>query len=135
MGESVGLDPWSLSAARLSEEAWRKVQPIYLQRLAKLADEFQEARSKHLGSADLTDVAQAIGAGRVGLLLVEADRKVPGRFDPITGLVEFHDLAHPEIDDLLDDLAESVLKRGGEVVIVPRDRMPTRTGAAAIYRF
>jgi len=34
-----------------------------------------------------------------------------------------------------DDLAELVLKMGGEVVIAPAERMPSATGLAAIYRF
>jgi hypothetical protein len=39
------------------------------------------------------------------------------------------------VDDLLDDLGERALKAGGEVVIVPAERMPTDTGVAAVYRF
>jgi hypothetical protein len=44
-------------------------------------------------------------------------------------------LDNPEIDDLLDDLAEMVIKKGGQVVIVPVERMPTITGVSAIQRF
>ena len=62
-------------------------------------------------------------------------RQVPGRIDAATGEIEFADLADPEVDDLLDDLSEWVLKMGGQVVIVPKERMPTLTGVAAIYRF
>jgi hypothetical protein len=47
----------------------------------------------------------------------------------------FRDPAHPEVDDLLDDIAELALKMGGEVVVVPSDRMPGETGVAATYRF
>jgi hypothetical protein len=36
---------------------------------------------------------------------------------------------------LLDDLSAVVLQNGGEVIIVPAERMPTDTGLAAIYRF
>lgn len=36
---------------------------------------------------------------------------------------------------MLDDLAEEVLRRGGEVVVAPHDAMPTATGLAATYRF
>jgi hypothetical protein len=36
---------------------------------------------------------------------------------------------------VLDDLGELVVNKGGEIVIVPAERMPTRTGIAAIYRF
>ena len=73
--------------------------------------------------------------GRVGTLLIEAEREVPGRIDAATGRVEFAELAHPDVDDTLDDLAEMVLKAGGRVVVVPAARMPSTTGVAAIYRF
>ncbi len=47
----------------------------------------------------------------------------------------FADLNDTDVDDVLDDLAEVVLGAGGEVVVVPTDRMPTPTGLAAIYRY
>jgi hypothetical protein len=36
---------------------------------------------------------------------------------------------------MFDDLAELVLAKGGEIVVVPAERMPTDSGLAAIYRF
>jgi hypothetical protein len=73
--------------------------------------------------------------GRVATLLIEANRQLPDRIDAATGDVEFDDLAPLEIDDALDDLGALALKMGGEVVIVPAERMPTETGIAAIYRY
>jgi hypothetical protein len=55
--------------------------------------------------------------------------------DATSGRITFGDLEHPEVDDLLDDLAELVLKMGGQVVVVPAGRMPTPTGVAATFRF
>jgi len=52
-----------------------------------------------------------------------------------TSDVEFDDLAHPEVDDVLDDLGVLAMKMGGHVVVVPTERMPTETGVAAIYRY
>jgi hypothetical protein len=49
--------------------------------------------------------------------------------------VERADLANPEVDDVLDDLAAFVARQGGEVVVVPPERLPTETGLAAVYRF
>jgi hypothetical protein len=66
---------------------------------------------------------------------VEADRQVPGHVDPLNGRIEFGNLSHPQVDDLIDDLAELVLNKGGQVVVAPAERMPTDTGAAAIYRY
>jgi hypothetical protein len=41
----------------------------------------------------------------------------------------------PGAGDVLDDVAEAVLRNGGEVIVVPRERMPASTGLAAIYRY
>lgn len=41
----------------------------------------------------------------------------------------------PETDDLIDDVAEAVTLTGGEVVVVPTERMPVGTGLAATYRY
>jgi hypothetical protein len=135
MGDGIGADPGSISRDQLRQEAWRTAEPQYLKRLSNLVNDFEQARSKQLGSADLADVAQAMIAGRVGKLLVEADRQIPGQIDVASGRIEFGDLADPEVDDILDDFAELTLKMGGEVVVVPAERMPSTTGAAATYRF
>lgn len=129
----VNADSISLDALRA--RAWGLVQPYYLERLAGLIDAFQAAHAKQLGSGDLSDLGAAVVAGRVGTLLVDADRVVPGRLDVQTGAIEPGTLAAPDTDDLIDDLAEAVLRSGGEVVVVPSERMPVQSGAAAIYRY
>lgn len=52
-----------------------------------------------------------------------------------TGEVQLGELGDPAVDDLLDDVAELVLRNSGEVVVVPAARMPGQSGIAAIYRF
>lgn len=135
MAEGIEIHPDALPPDALRERAWRAVEPRYLARLAALVEEFGAAQSRGLGSDDLAETAVVAVTGRIATLLVEADRQIPGRIDAATGEIEFADLADPEVDDLLDDLGEWVLKRGGQVVIVPKERMPTLTGIAAIYRF
>jgi hypothetical protein len=135
MAEGIDIHPDALALDALRARAWRAVEPRYLARLAGLVEEFGAAQSKDLGSDDLAQVAEAAVAGRIATLLVEADRQLPGRIDAATGQIEFADLADPEVDDLLDDVGEWVLKMSGHIVIVPGERMPTRTGIAAIYRF
>jgi hypothetical protein len=68
-------------------------------------------------------------------LLIEDDRQIPGRIDRPTGQVQMADLADPEVDDLLDDLGEIVLRMKGEVIVLPAEGMPSESGVAAIYRF
>ncbi len=133
--EGIEINPDAVSLDDLRERAWRIAEPHYLARLAKLTDEYGVTRPKGLATDDLADAADAAVAGRVSTLLIEADRQIPGRINPETGRISFDDLAHPGVDDLLDDLAEIVLKKGGDVVVVPTERMPTKLGAAALYRF
>jgi hypothetical protein len=135
LDEGIKVHPDALSMTEFHERAWSIFQPQYQARLAALTDEFAVAKSKGLGQEDVKQVAVAAAAGRIATLLLEADRQIPGRIDGATGQVEFRDLSHPEVDDLLDDLGELVLKTGGRVVVVPADRMPTMTGVAATCRF
>jgi hypothetical protein len=127
--------PSGLDAEALLREAWTVMEPLYLARLADLVDRYHAAHARQRGSGDLSDAVRAAVAGRVDTLLVEADRYLPGRIDPTTGAIASEPLDHPEVDDMLDDLAELVLKASGEVVVVPAERMPTDSGLAAIYRF
>lgn len=135
MDDGIERNPDELDLEQLRMLAWEKVEPVYLARLAGLVESYESARSRQLGSDDIGHVAEAAIGGRVGTLLVEAERVIPGRLDPASGRVEPGDLADPEVDDLLDDLAEAVLRRKGEVVVVPTERMPSGTGVAATYRF
>ena len=133
--DSIEVHPDSLTIEELRQRAWQILEPHYLARLAKLVEEFGNAKSKGLGDDVLVQVAKAIAVGRVATLMIEAVRKIPGRIDSATGEIEFGDLSHPEVDDVLDDLGELALKKGGQIVIVPAERMPTDTGIAAIYRY
>ncbi len=135
MDDGLDIHPDALPADEFRQRAWQVIEPRYLARLTTLTGEFSSARSKGLGHEELGRVAKAIVAGRVSTLLIEADREVPGRINAVSGDIEFDDLADPEVDDLLDDLGMLALKMGGQIVIVPNERMPTETGIAAIYRY
>lgn len=124
----------ALNADKLRAEVWRVIEPKYLARLARLIEDHRTAASRNLATSDLSDAAQAAAASRIGTLLIEADREIPGRFDPATGKISQDRLGDPEVGDMLDDLAEAVLRSGGEVVVVPAQRMPAASGLAATFR-
>lgn len=130
--DEVTVHPDALTIDALRERAWAAMEPHYCTRLAGLVEMFGTARAKELGDDHLESVAASAVAARVATLLTEADRHIPGRIDPETGAIV---LGGNAVDDVLDDIAELVLKYGGQVVIVPSEQMPSRTGVAAIYRF
>lgn len=135
MKEALDVHPDDLSLDELRERAWQLMQPHYLERLDGFVGAFKAAHGSGLANDNLERIAMAAHEGRVATLLIEADRVIPGRIDEATGTITKAELNNPEVDDLLDDLGERVIRGGGEVVIVPAERMPTESGAAAIYRF
>jgi hypothetical protein len=134
LAAGVERDPEAMSVGRLREAAWRAVEPQYLERLAQLSSTFTSRAAHQQAMSDLADAARAAVEGRVSHLLLEADRVVPGRIDP-AGRISDGSLDDPDVGDMLDDLAEVVLRTGGDVVIVPKERMPSRSGLAAILRY
>ena len=67
--------------------------------------------------------------------LEASDRELAGRLDASACEIEIAPLGNPQVDDLLDDLGELVTKRGGQVSVIPVERMPTKSGLAATYRY
>lgn len=123
------------TTAHLRDAVWQALLPQYRRRLDGLCEAFRTAAARGLASDRLDAVAAAVAGSRVGTLLLDADRLEPGRLDVAAGAVRTGDFGDPTVGDVLDDLAEEVLRRGGEVVVAPREAMPTATGVAAIYRF
>ncbi len=135
LAEAIEINPEALSNNALHERSWQAFQPRYLDRLAGLIEAFGAASAENRATDELLAGATAAVAGRIETLLLDADRQIPGRLDAATGAVTLDELEHPGVDDVLDDIGEYVLKTGGEVIVVPAERMPTATGLAAIYRF
>jgi hypothetical protein len=133
--ERITVNPHAVTNDALRTLAWQVVEPHCEARLAKLENDFAQARAVGLASDDLPLVAEAAASGRVATLLIDADRQIAGHLDGATGRVVSDALSNPRNDDLLDDLGELVRKMGGEVLVIPEARMPARTGVAAIYRY
>ncbi len=135
LGDGIKTNPDSHDLDELRKLAWTVIEPIYLSRLNGFVDTYQAAKSRGLASDHIEDVAMAVTRGQIETLLVEADRQIPGKLNKETGLPVMDELSDPDTDDILDDLAEMVIKTKGEVVIVPAERMPTDSGMAAVLRY
>lgn len=135
IGEAIEIDPFAVSLEELCSLAWRAIEPRFSAQIAELKGEFEQARAHDTGSDQLAEVARAAMAGRVATLLLDADQRVAGHLDTMTGRLEVARRSDPGAEDLLDDLGELVVAKGGRVLVLPADRMPTRTGLAATYRY
>jgi len=134
MASGLMVDPQGLTHDDLRQRAWDVAAPQQVAQQAAWSDAFAAAAAHGLGSEDLSQVAHAAAAGRVATLLIEAERQMAGRIDASTGRIDPADLGNPRVDDVLDDLGALVERMGGEVHVLPAERMPCRTGVAASFR-
>ena len=133
---SIAINPSSVSPDQLAKMAWEIMEPEYNLKLETLADRFEQASANGKGSDDYKEIAVAAVEGRVDTLLVEADRIIAVRLTNLTtGNTQKKDLSNPKVDDLLDDMGELVIKMGGQVMVLPTDKMPSESGLAAIFRY
>lgn len=135
--QQIGIksDFEALSLEQLRKTAWECIEPNYLEKTKKLVDSFENARSNGQGSEKIEQVVQAASEDRISRLMLEDGRLYPGRINLDTGEIQTENLKNTAVDDVMDDLAEIVFKSGGEVVVLPEERMPVDTGIAAIYRW
>jgi len=101
----------------------------------RLLDQFHQFKSNEKSSDQLIDIISAVVDGRVETLFIEENKVIPGKIDAVNKKMIIKELSNPEFDDILDDMAQFTLDRGGEVFVLSKDEMPTDSGIAAIYRY
>ncbi|MDD3290508.1 MAG: hypothetical protein PHT29_06455, partial [Eubacteriales bacterium] len=131
----IGKSVESLDLAEIHQSAQAIIEAINIEKIKKMAESYAKAEADSLGSSDLDQIAKAAYENRIETMLIEEDTIVPGKIDAGTGKIQRGDLEHPDYDDILDDLAEFVLSSGGNVFVLPKDKMPGDTGVSAIFRY
>lgn len=135
LDKGVEKDPSLLSVDELREATWTVMEQRYLKRLENLLDQFGESFGQGLATDRIEEIGQSIMEGRVSTLLVEAERQIPGQADASDGKVLPATEQSATTPDLLDELTVWAFEHGGDVIVVPKERMPTQSGVAALYRF
>ncbi len=135
LDEGIKIDSDALDKKSLYDKVKDVMQERFNKELSERMAAFTEAHAKDLGSDDLIQIGRAIVEGKVASLYLEENTVHPGRFDAQLGTVAQGDLSDPRIGDVYDDMAEVVLSRGGEVLILDRQNMPTGRDIAAVYRY
>ena len=135
LSEGIESDASLLSHDELRQKSWMVMQPRYLKRLEGFINQYGVSHGQGLATGQLEQIGQATLEGRVATLLVEAERQIPGVVDKQQGKAVAVEDDTATTPDLLDELTIWTLEQGGEVIAVPTERMPTESGAAAIYRY
>jgi len=135
IAEGIKIDVDSLDKKSLYEKVQDVMKELFKKELKERMDIFSEAHAKDLGSDDLVQIGRAIAEGKVATLYLEENKVHPGLFDPQLGTIVQGKIADPRVGDVYDDMAEVVLSRGGEVLILEKEEMPSERALAAVYRY
>ncbi len=125
----------------LHAKAWPVVQSYIAEREDNVLEHYGNSIKRRRSTDEINSVSAAAVQGRVRELLVVRDAHLWGRMDPTTGAVKLHSQdgkagqqdAHD--DDIIDDIAEAVILRGGAVYSFEKNRMPTKSPLAAVLRW
>ena len=126
MNQVIDANYESLDMIELKERVTEIINDLDVQKMNSLINSYENLMSDHKSSSDLYEVILAAKQGKIDTLMVEIDRIIMGHET---------DQNNHKSEDILDDLAELVLKDHGQVWMIPKDKMPSLTGVAAIYRY
>jgi hypothetical protein len=103
----------------LRAKCFTLLEPFYVQKELQTVEELNLAVKKNLAITYIEDIAVSAVYGKVKKLFVVENRQLWGAVDKLTGEIfispkqsDSHD------DDILDDICQVVLARGGEVVVL-----------------
>lgn len=92
-----------------------------------IADEIGLAR------VNIFQIAKDAVAGKIKTLFIAEDFKLWGKLNPVTGEIEVSTVSSPKHDDdLLDDIAQKVIEKGGVVVLSKLATLPNKRPISAI---
>lgn len=135
LDESIDKPIGSMDEKEVLERAVGIVTGVQEARIHDRLERFGSELSQGRASADPREIAHALAERKVEVLFIEQDTLIPGSFDPETGSLSYGADMLDASDDITDDLAQATYLQGGEVYVLPKDRMPADTGTAAIYRY
>jgi hypothetical protein len=124
------------SPEEIHTKVWPLVADLFRNREQEGLANYEAAKGRGLAVQDLPTLARMAIYGRVRRLLLSAGAQVWGRLNRESGEIALAPAQQDSRDDdILDDLAESVLARGGDVLLVSPDLLPREVQAAGILRW
>jgi len=132
--EAIPLEVGMVTTDELRKKAWGLFEPYYEGQINHVIQTYRQATAHLRGADQIDQIVKDTYDGKVDTLLLEDGRVLPGEIID-RDRIEYYGDELPQDHDVLSSLGELVKRYGGEVVIVPKNKMPSSTGAAAINRF
>lgn len=135
--EGIVGSPDRQDLTELHAQAWKLVEPIFLDNQQKAIDRFSEllGQQNGLATSDLDEAVKAAIGGRVDTLIVPLGVQKWGRYDPATDFVRFDVEPTPDTEDMLNYAVTQTILNSGNVYAVTAEQLPGNGDVAAILRY
>lgn len=112
-----------------------KIEPYFNERVSKALNVYGNQSATELTSSIPEDVIPAAHYGRISQLFVLKDEHIWGTFDEMNNVLTVHGTQEEGDECLVDKAVIKTLLTGGEVFILPADKMIAGSKLAAIMRY
>jgi len=124
------------TASDLHTAAWPLVNDWLRTDATRAMNQLDQALSTNRYAGGIHEIWPLAHDGRIATLVVENDYVLPARVDANNQLHPADDPLHPEVnDDIIDDTIETVLKHGGNTIIVNDGTLRDHQHIAAVLRY
>lgn len=125
------------SARGLHAAAWSLAKKAFEVGVDKFVREYEQLASVGKASCEVARIGAAAREGKIAQLLLAREAEMWGDSDYERGMMKVHvdrGTRHPHETEILDEIAQTVLRYKGEVRLTTWSRMPGNAAAAAILR-
>ncbi|HEX8038217.1 MAG TPA: hypothetical protein VF490_03680 [Chryseosolibacter sp.] len=119
----------------LYAQARAKLEPYFMQRVTKALNGYWNQLATGLTTSIVEDIVPAAHYGRVYQLFVLKGEHIWGSFDEMNNVLTIHPSREEADECLVDRAVIKTLMTGGEVFILPEEKMPGRSKLAAVMRY
>ena len=119
----------------LYQQAREKLEPYFQERVTKALNIYGNHSATELTSSIAEDVIPAAHYGRVSQLFVVKNEHIWGTFDEMNNEITVHGTQEQGDECLIDKAVIKTLLTGGEVHVLPAEKMPAESKIAAIMRY
>lgn len=132
---AVPGSPDELADTELHRRAWALVAPLAEREIDERLASYGEHAAKGGAAHSIGSVLRGAQAARVETVFVPIDHAIWGKFDEVNGRARIHESRRTGDEDLLDRAAVETIRNGGNVVSLPKERLPDGGPLAAIMRY
>lgn len=119
----------------LYAQAREIMQPYFDQGLDKALTIYANQSASPLSSSVIDDVIPAAYYGRISHLFIQKGTHIHGQFDEMNAKLDMQESGQESAEDLADMAVIKTLTQGGDVYLLPEERMPAPSPMAAVFRY